>query len=105
MDSYGSKKDALESLTKGTLEFKEALMEANDEAWKLIEQYSDLKYNIGSDGLITIDPDSYNAVKEAEFEKLNKQRTASIIASQYAKDMALEAKMTEFNRDVAKDNK
>jgi hypothetical protein len=55
--------------------------------------------------LITIDLDSYNTVKEAEFEKLNKQRTASIIASQYAKDMALEAKMTEFNRDVAKDNK
>jgi hypothetical protein len=36
LESYNSKKDSLKELVKDTLEFKEALVEANDEAWKLI---------------------------------------------------------------------
>jgi predicted RNase H-like nuclease (RuvC/YqgF family) len=42
IESYSSAKNNLDGLVEGTLEFKEALIAANDEAHKLIEQYDNL---------------------------------------------------------------
>jgi hypothetical protein len=58
IESYSSAKNNLDGLVEGTLEFKEALVAANDEAYKLIEQYDDLQYTIDSNGLINIDANS-----------------------------------------------
>jgi hypothetical protein len=44
----------LENLVKGTLEYRQALMDTNDEAYKLIEQYDNLQYKV-VDGVIEID--------------------------------------------------
>ena len=103
IEAYSSAKNNLDGLVEGTLEFKEALIAANDEAHKLIEQYDNLQYIIDSNGLINIDADSFQDAKEKEFEQMNQARTASLIANQNAKNKQLEADITEFNRNTAKD--
>jgi ribosome-binding ATPase YchF (GTP1/OBG family) len=53
IDSYKDKKDSLDGLVKGTLEYKQALIEANDEAYKLIELYGSLaNYSIDENGVV-----------------------------------------------------
>jgi hypothetical protein len=49
----------MDELTKGTIEYKEALLKANEQAISLINNYKDLAghYTI-KDGLILIDEDA-----------------------------------------------
>jgi hypothetical protein len=44
----------MKGLVKGTLEYKEAMMKANEAALALIEANEDLAYTVDSDGLIQI---------------------------------------------------
>jgi methyl-accepting chemotaxis protein len=55
ISNYEGAKNGLNELTHGTLEFKEAISKANDEALKLLDNYGDLigeRYSIDGDGLI-----------------------------------------------------
>jgi hypothetical protein len=63
----------MKDLTKGTLEYNEAVMKANDEAMKLIKTNSELagSYTI-QDGLITFDEEALKKAQEAELERLGK---------------------------------
>jgi hypothetical protein len=49
-------------MTRGTTEFKAAVLEANEAALKLLDTYDNLKYDTDENGLIKIDKDS---LKEA----------------------------------------
>lgn len=103
MDSYSFKANGLDNLIKGTDEFRKALVDANEEAYKLIKQYDNLQYSVDDDGLIVIDENSLERVKQEELKRLETTQTASMIAAQEAKNAQLKADMTQFNREIAKD--
>lgn len=71
IDSFKEKQDAMAGLVKGTLEYKEALLAANAEANKLIEE-NDLifgqDYTI-SDGQIVISEDSLDKTYEKQLDE------------------------------------
>ena len=65
---------ALEELEQGTLEYREAVLAANDAAQELLTQYPGLEYSIGSNGLIKIDDD---AIEKAQEDFVSQQEAAA----------------------------
>ena len=73
-DSYNSGIDNLHGLKEGTQEFTDALINANEQAWELIEKYNLIKnedWYIGDSGEIIIREESQKAKEEEQ------QRTAA----------------------------
>ena len=76
LNSYKDGVEGLEELTKGTVEYREAIVSANQEALKLIENHKNLKYSINSEGLIVIDEKSLQEAQEKELYKLQQSQSA-----------------------------
>ena len=72
MSDYSEGIRNLDKLTKGTTEYKEALIESNKAALELIQKHKNLKYEM-KDGAIVIDEDS---LEQAYQEQLNEQYAA-----------------------------
>lgn len=105
IDSYKDKKDSLEGLVKGTLEYKQALIEANDEAYRLIELYGSLaKYSIDENGVVQIDKSSLKEIEAKQLDEQQTKRLASMAASQQAKQADLRVRQQDYNRNIAKDS-
>jgi uncharacterized protein HemX len=70
ISNYEDAKKGIEELTKGTLEFDEAVAEANQKALKLLETYKNLSYEVDENGIIQINEDSLKAAQAAEFRRM-----------------------------------
>jgi uncharacterized coiled-coil DUF342 family protein len=70
ISNYNDAKKGIDELTKGTLEFDEAVADANQKALKLLETYKNLSYEIDENGVIQIDEDSLKAAQAAEFRRM-----------------------------------
>ncbi|MBR6516156.1 MAG: hypothetical protein IKT40_04800 [Bacilli bacterium] len=55
VEAYESAASGIEGLVYGTNEYREAVINANDEALKLIDTIEGLEYSVNDDGLIIID--------------------------------------------------
>lgn len=75
-DKYTSAKEALDQLTKGTTEYKDALYEANKQALDLIQNYPDLNYS-WNNGELVISEDSLNKVKEQQQQNVYTAQAAA----------------------------
>lgn len=95
---YEDAKFGLSELTKGTEEYEEAIIKANDEALKLIDTYQDLKYTMDSDGLIIIDEESLKAAKEEQLQILKEAQRVKQLMSQNARDAKSEKEQVDFAR-------
>ena len=93
----------LSELTKGTLEYKEALIEANDKAIELIQTNSLLEgvdYHYNDDGLIEINP---NSLQQAQKNALQNEMQMQANANR-AKAAANSANQTSAITDFARNN-
>lgn len=100
--SYQDVTKSLEEMQKGTVEWYEAISQANEEAMKLINTYDNLKYTINDDGLIEIDADSLNQVRSEHLAKAMSAQRASNSANAEATRTQQQADETEFYRKHAK---
>lgn len=67
----------LEGLTKGTIEYKNALYEANQQVLELVKNHPKLEYKLNREsGLLEIDENSWNEVQQDE---LNRKQMANAI--------------------------
>ena len=103
-DGYQKGVEGLRDLTKGTTEYTEALIKANDEAYALIDKYDNLKYSVNSDGLIVIDEKSLEQAKELQLEQLELAQINSRQAEAQARIAQATANRTEFLRNDIKTN-
>ncbi len=96
--------DSLSQLTKGTLEYKKALLEANQQAIDLINSSKSLQQP-GSfqmvDGQIIIDN---KALEKAEEEKLD-QQTQAFLSLQNAEQIRREAQQTRSEEKLLRETK
>lgn len=76
-DNYNTAKDNLKELTKGTVEYTDAVREANEAALQLINNYDGIKYTVGTDGLIELDEDSVLTARQEESKRLLQQQTVA----------------------------
>ena len=78
--SYQSARNKIDELTVGTVEFKAAILEANEAAQKLIETYGIASKFNPETGLIEIDNDDLESAVEKQQEKLEDARVANAAA-------------------------
>lgn len=102
ISNYETAKDGLKELTKGTIEYKEALVKANEEALNLINKYDNIKYERDVNGLIQINQDSLDEVYERELNKTISAKNAALQAQNTELQLRNQAKQIEFNRQYAK---
>ena len=98
LQGYEEAQDKLKGLVRGTKEYEEALLAANEQAMAILETNNDLDYRIGPDGSIIIDE---KVLKEAEEESLQRKKEFqqdSIAANLRAKEASANADMIDFNR-------
>lgn len=81
-DSYYTAQDALEKLTIGTLEWKEALIEVNQQVLDLISKYPELAQYVttGENGELTISQEGKEAYIAQRQESINATTTAQLAA-------------------------
>lgn len=99
-NSYNTAKDNLDDLTKGTVEYTDAVREANDAALELINNYDGIKYSVNSDGLIELDEDSVLEARKEESKRLLQLQTAVQSAQNFAASAQTDADIEETARSM-----
>lgn len=101
IEDYHKSVDALDNLTKGTLEFSEAVATANEKAMELINTYSSLqgKYHINANtGLIEFDEGALEDIQREQFDTMQRMYGVSQQAQLNAKAAANKANVTDLSR-------
>lgn len=102
VSGYQDQVKAISEMTKGTLEWKEAINAANEEALKLIDTYDVLNYSVNKEtGLIEISEGAIEAAQAKEFSNMTRAQRASLSADIYASEAQMKADTTKFNREYA----
>lgn len=94
---YETATASMEELTKGTVAYQEALMQANEAAGELLATNKNLKYTI-EDGKIVIDEDSLEQAKADELKKVETAQAAKIAGQRELSEAEMELK----KRDAAR---
>ena len=101
MSDYKEAKDGLQGLVKGTLEYKEALLAANNAAYSLIETNNLIAgkdYTIDKDGVIQISDEAQQEILNQKMEAMQKAQDAKLIAAQNAKEAQTKSDMIDLAR-------
>lgn len=102
VSGYQDQIKAISEMTKGTLEWKEAINAANEEALKLIDTYDILDYSVNKEtGLIEFGEGAIEAAQAKEFSNMTRAQRASLSADVYASEAQMKADTTKFNREYA----
>lgn len=99
ISKYNSALKAIETLTVGTKEWRDAVRETNEEARKLIEQYKLLEgidYTIDENGIIRINTAAEKKVESQKEQELNVAEANSTIGSQKAKEAQATENVTKL---------
>ena len=105
MENYQSAQDALENLTNGTKEYRDALKEANRQALELINQYDLIEgqdYRWENDKLV-IEDEALNRKKAEKENEIDTTYAASQMASAKAKRARAIADQTKLRREIRDD--
>ena len=102
MDNYQSARESLSELTKGTVEYQEALQEANAAALELLQNYPEY-FGAGDytwqDGELIISEEAMANAKQAELTKVQNAQAAATMAQAGAKQARAVANNTEMKRE------
>lgn len=85
IEGYYDNLNAIESLTKGTQEYAQAILDANDAAIQLIQSSDEIGANdwsIGEDGIIEIDESAIERATQAQLEDLIREQSAMQMTNQ-----------------------
>ena len=107
ISNYDNAIKGLAKLTEGTIEYKEQIMKANEEALKLIDSQNLLygkDYVYDKNGLIKFTDGTLNRVQEEEFNNLERQQAYRDFTAQRAKTAQKKADLTEFARSNLKND-
>ena len=104
ISNYKSAKESLQSLTKGTEEFNQALLEANENALKLMQKYPELAkgYKLDESGAFIIDEKAIEDVTKKQYmNSLSAQYASQAYANEYEKAKS-ENNIRELSREISK---
>ena len=99
ISSYKDGIEGLDGLTKGTVEYSQALVEANEKAMELIKNNKELSYTI-EDGLIKIDENSLETVQRRQLEAVAQGQALAVLGNISAEKAALERDRIQLSRDI-----
>ena len=101
INSYYSQINSLEKLEKGTLEYKDTIASANEQALKLINTYGLLTdaYETTAEGLIIINEESIRQIQIDELRNKNAAQMAATLANREAREARQKSSTTNFLRE------
>ena len=101
IDSYYSQINSLEELEKDTLEYKDTIASANEQALKLINTYGLLAdaYETTAEGLIVINEESIRQIQIDELRNKNAAQMAATLANREAREARQKSSTTNFLRE------
>lgn len=104
--SYEDNLTGLAQLEKGTLEYRDAVSAANEQALKLIDTYDELagQYYTTTDGLIVFNEEALQNVQLLELQKKNAAQAALAMARQEARITQTQSNRTDFARNSLEGN-
>lgn len=103
IDSYKDLRNSIDELTEGTIEYEEAVFNANIEAQKLLAANKSLqgKYTVNPEnGLIVIDDDALAELKRQELSSLGKIQAATLLAENEVEEAKAELDRKNLKRDL-----
>ena len=101
LDDLAQKRSALAEMAKGTDEWKQAVVELNEEVLKLLDTYPELsKYIQNQDGVLTIDPEAYDEILDEQFQKVQASQQIAQTSQIYASDQQNRAEAQSLARDA-----
>lgn len=104
LDDYTNGVKGLHDLTEGTIEYREALLDANEAAMKLIDTAGLIygqDYEI-VDGIVKISDEALQRANEAQLTAQENAMAYRAYTRQQSRNASLQAKETEFNREYVK---
>jgi len=106
LENYHSAKDALDELTEGTTEWRDAVFDLNNQVLELLDKYPELaKYIHNIDGELIIDKAGEDLFKKSQQEELNKKLSEKLSANIYSKQADTKSLSTNLSRDTWGTNK
>ena len=100
---YETATASMEELTKGTVAYQEALMQANEAAGELLATNKNLKYTI-EDGKIVIDEKSLEQARLDELKKVETAQAAKIAGQQELDKAEIALNKRDMARDLKSDS-
>ena len=99
-DEYNNAVNGLDNLTKGTLEYEEAVTQANQKALELLKTNEDLGYVYNKEtGLIEIDQRSLAVAQQNQLRKMQAAQAAAMMANMSANSANLRAQQSALARE------
>lgn len=101
LENYNNSKKAIEELTKGSIAWKEAVQELNQEVIDLMQKYPELaKYVTNENGILTISEEDQEAIAEKEFQKTQIAYQNELYAQQKANEATREYKTEQLGKSI-----
>ena len=99
-EEYDSIKNSLSDLTRGTQEWRDALLEANDVVLQLLSTYPQLASQIGHDenGMLTLSQEARDNLLNSQRQQMIAARGASIVATINSRDAATMARAASIGQ-------
>lgn len=103
IESYQTARSAVNDLTEGTQDWKDALKESNDQVIKLLDSYPELAKYIsrGKGGLLTISDEGLAAAQDAQERQVAAMNAASNLLQNRASEAQNRSDMTELLRSIS----
>ena len=99
IDNYNSAVDAIDSLTKGTQEYTQAILDANDAAIQLIQSTDKINagdWSVGEDGLIEINESAIQKATQAQLDELIKNQSAMQMTTRQQNELQTQNDINEL---------
>lgn len=100
LSNYQEAKNGIAELTKGTQEYKEAVLAANEQALDLLENNKDLAYTIEDDGLINIDDEALEKLQQEKLNSLTNAQNMKILAQQKSSETNIDLERSKLNSNA-----
>lgn len=102
IDTYHEARSAVNDLTEGTQEWRDAIAESNDEVLALLDSYPELAEYIsrGKGGVLTIDESGLAALQDLQEQQVLNANAANTAAKNRASRAQTQADETELRRSI-----
>ena len=102
INTYHEARSAVNDLTEGTQEWRDAIAESNDEVLALLDSYPELAEYIsrGKGGVLTIDESGLAALQELQEQQVLQANAANTAAKNRASRAQTQADETELRRSI-----
>lgn len=101
ISNYGDAYNALSKLKEGTLEWKQAALELNEQVLALIDKYPELAAAVeATNGILTLNPEAINDVLNKQFEQVQEAYRAYNLATIVKREKDIEADKTAYRRKI-----